>query len=624
MNYQEKARAILTGVGEKENVSSVTHCATRLRFYLKDGEKVAKEDVQNIPGVIQFVESGGQHQVVIGSEVVDVYDELVKLLPAGNDENTAKEDAKKNKWYDEFFATISAIFTPYIGMLAAAGVLKGFLIPLSMYGILPADSTLYGILNVLASGVFTLLPLFIAVTAADRFKTNRYIALALAAAMIYPLTDGAIPDSGTLLGLTIGFKGYGGAVVPTILAIWAQSYMERWVKKVLPKVTHTVFVPFFTLIITGIAVFTIIGPLGNGIAGLIGDAYFAMYDFSPILAGALLAGLFQLLVMVGLHWGILPIALINIQNTGADTILPIGSNGVFAQFGAVAGAWLFLNKGKDKEIAASATISGFFGITEPAIYGINLKYKMPFIIGSLSAAVGGAISGFFQTKAYSFTPVANVFTASMYVGPGNNFAAQMVANGVSFVLALVGTAIWMHHHMKNSVPEKVTPVKTNSTTKSKDNSSVKVTDETRAIVQAPLSGKLIPISEINDPVFSSKSMGAGFGIQPTNGTVYAPVTGVVELVAQTKHAIGFTADDGKQILVHIGLNTVELKGVGFTWDVAQGDRVTAGDVIGQVDLNQLGDYDQTTAVVLTNTFDYEEVSIDLDDDQHLIQVEGGK
>ena len=604
MNYQEKARAILTGVGEKENVSSVTHCATRLRFYLKDGEKVAKEDVQNIPGVIQFVESGGQHQVVIGSEVVDVYDELVKLLPAGNDENTAKEDAKKNKWYDEFFATISAIFTPYIGMLAAAGVLKGFLIPLSMYGILPADSTLYGILNVLASGVFTLLPLFIAVTAADRFKTNRYIALALAAAMIYPLTDGAIPDSGTLLGLTIGFKGYGGAVVPTILAIWAQSYVERWVKKVLPKVTHTVFVPFFTLIITGIAVFTIIGPLGNGIAGLIGDAYFAMYDFSPILAGALLAGLFQLLVMVGLHWGILPIALINIQNTGADTILPIGSNGVFAQFGAVAGAWLFLKKGKDK--------------------GINLKYKMPFIIGSLSAAVGGAISGFFQTKAYSFTPVANVFTASMYVGPGNNFAAQMVANGVAFVLALVGTAIWMHHHMKAVAPAKATPVKTDSPAKNKENSPVNVTDDTLAIVQAPLSGKLLPISAINDPVFASKSMGAGFGIQPTNGTVYAPVTGVVELVAQTKHAIGFTAADGKQILVHIGLNTVELKGAGFTWNVAQGAQVTAGDVIGQVDLKQLKDYDQTTAVVLTNTFDYEEVSIDLDDDQHLIQVKGGK
>lgn len=612
MNDQERAKAILQGVGGKENVSSLTHCATRLRFSLKTGEKVQANEIQDIPGVIQFVESGGQHQVVIGSDVADVYDEVVKLLLDTEPTETPKKE--KQKWYDEFFATISAIFTPYIGVLAAAGVLKGFLIPLSLYNILPVENTLYQILAVLSSGVFTLLPLFIAVTAAERFKTNRFIALALAAAMIYPLTDAAIPDSGLLFGLTIGFKGYGGAVVPTILAIWAQSYVERWVKKILPKVTHTVFVPFFTLILTGIAVFTVIGPLGNGVAALIGQGYFTMYDFSPVLAGALLAGLFQLLVMVGLHWGILPIALINIQNTGTDTILPIGSNGVYGQFGAVVGAWLFLRKGKDKEIAASSALSGFFGITEPAIYGINLKYKMPFIIGSVAAAVGGGISGFFQTKAYSFTPVANIFTASMYVGPGNNFAAQMLANGVSFVLALVGTALWMRNLLKKEtvsadVPQTVVPTVSKSV----------ITADASAVV-SPLKGQLLPIAEINDPVFSSKSMGEGFAIHPSDGTVYAPVTGVVELIAQAKHAIGFTADDGKQILVHIGLNTVELEGKGFSWTIAQGDSVQAGQVIGQVDFSQLVDYDTTTAVILTNTFDYSEVTVDLTSPDQLIQV----
>lgn len=612
MNDQERAKTILQGVGGKENVSSLTHCATRLRFSLKEGANVHPEEIQEVPGVIQFVESGGQHQVVIGSDVADVYEEVVKLLP--DSEPTERSKKEKQKWYDEFFATISAIFTPYIGVLAAAGVLKGFLIPLSMYNILPVENTLYQILNVLSSGVFTLLPLFIAVTAADRFKTNRFIALALAAAMIYPLTDAAIPDSGALLGLTIGFKGYGGAVVPTILAIWAQSYVERWVKKVLPKVTHTVFVPFFTLMLTGIAVFTVIGPLGNGIATLIGQGYFTMYDFSPVLAGALLAGLFQLLVMVGLHWGILPIALINIQTTGADTILPIGSNGVFGQFGAVVGAWLFLRKGKDKEIAASSSLSGFFGITEPAIYGINLKYKMPFIIGSVAAAVGGGISGFFHTEAYSFTPVANLFTASMYVGPGNNFAAQMLANGVSFVLALVGTAVWMRNLM-----QKETPSVEETPSAAPTPQAPSLTSDPAAIV-SPLNGQLLPISEINDPVFSSKSMGEGFAIQPSAGAVYAPVTGVVELVAQTKHAIGFTAEDGKQILVHIGLNTVELEGKGFAWQVAQGDTVQAGQVIGQVDFSQLTDYDTTTAVILTNTFDYQAVTVDLANPDHLIQT----
>ncbi|MDA3974052.1 glucose PTS transporter subunit IIA [Enterococcus thailandicus] len=613
MDDRQRAQAILEAVGGKENVSSLTHCATRLRFYLNNGQKVEKEEIKEVPGVIQYVESGGQHQVVIGSDVVDIFDELVKLLPE-DAEKQVNEPTEKQTWYDELFATISAIFTPYIGVLAAAGILKGFLIPLSMYNILPADSGLYQLLSILASGVFTLLPLFIAVTAANRFKTNQFIALAIAAAMIYPLTDASILDSASLLGLTISFKTYGGAVVPTILAIWAQSYIERGVKKVLPKVTHTVFVPFFTIIITGIAVFALIGPLGNGIANLIGTAYFSVYAFSPILAGALLGGLFQLLVMVGLHWGILPIALINIQNTGADTILPIGSNGVFGQFGAVVGAWLFLRKGKDKEIAASASLSGFFGITEPAIYGINLKYKMPFIIGSISAALGGAISGFFETKAYSFTPVANIFTFSMFVGPGNNFSAQLLANGVSFFVALVATALWMRKQMKtvsiNEEEQKIISAEPVAPTSlSEDN-----------LVVAPLNGEYLPISEINDPVFSSKSMGEGFAIKPSEGTVYAPVSGVVELVAQTKHAIGFTAEDGKQLLIHIGLNTVELNGKGFSWQVKQGDRVTAGQVIGQVDFSQLADYDTTTAVVLTNTLDYPEVKISLTDKNHLIQT----
>ncbi|MFV0560337.1 MAG: glucose PTS transporter subunit IIA [Enterococcus sp.] len=609
MNYKQTAEEILKNIGGSENIDSYTHCATRLRFYLKDSNKTKKENLENIPGVLQFIQYGGQDQVVIGSEVVDVYDEIEKLVPSLNVERK-NEKTENKKWYDLLFSTISAIFTPYIGVLAAAGILKGLLMPLSMSNLLPSDSTLYMILMILSSGVFTLLPLFIAVTAAEHFKTNRFIAIAVAAAMIYPLTDGTLPDVSQFLGLSIAFKTYGGAVVPTILAIWGQSYVERAVKRVLPKVTHTVFVPFFTLLITGIAVFLLIGPFGNGLANMIGQGYFMLYEFNSVLAGATLAGLFQLLVMVGLHWGILPIALINIQTTGVDTILPIGSNGVFGQFGAVVGTWLFLNKGKDKEIAASSSLSGLFGITEPAIYGITLKYKMPFIIGSVAAAIGGAISGFFHTEAYSFTPVANIFTLPMYIGEPNNFQIQLVANAVSFFVALIGTAFWTKHYVKKS-----------NLASSKSRSALTVSNELGAVVQ-PMEGELLSLDKVNDPVFSSKSMGEGFAVKPTDGMIYAPVTGKIEFIAQTKHAIGFTSEDQKQILIHIGLNTVELDGKGFDWFVEEGQTVQLGQPIGTVNLDELAGYDTTTMVILTNTFNYEKVTVDFGLENHLIATIG--
>lgn len=453
---QTLAKDILELVGGSKNVNSVTHCATRLRFVLNDEEIVAKEALNKMPEVLQTVKSADQFQVVIGPKVAEIYQELLQLMgdTTSNAEKVETTSDNKKSPLDKFLSTLSAIFTPYISVLAGVGVMKGIVVLISTFHWLPETSMVYVILNILSSGLFTLLPLFIAITAADRFKASRFTALALAAALVFPLTSPDIPDTLSLFGIDIGFKIYGGAVIPTILAILFLSYVEKWLKRIIPEVASLVFVPFLSLVISGFVTFLFIGPVANYIGIAIGDGYTWLYNLSPTISGALLAGVGQFFVVFGIHWGIMPIGLLNTQQFGYDTIMAMFMSAVMGQFGAVFGT-IFRAKNKDaRQISISAAVSAFFGITEPALYGVNLKYKYPFIFGCIGAAIGGGITGFFRVKLYGFAPVLNVFMLGMFQGPESNMWYELLAMAAAFFTAALLTIIfWKNKEQSDSLPK---------------------------------------------------------------------------------------------------------------------------------------------------------------------------
>ncbi|WP_010630658.1 beta-glucoside-specific PTS transporter subunit IIABC [Sporolactobacillus vineae] len=643
-DYTQLAKEIVAGVGGEENVNSLIHCATRLRFRLKDHTRANKEALEALPKVLTAVSAGGQYQVVIGDEVVPVYEAIMNQFHFSavdsdtssglnaNGTDPVEEEAKKENWFEKFVAVISGIFTPFISVLAGAGVLKGLAILIATLHWLPLSSPIYISINALASGVFTLLPIFIAITAADKFDTNRFIAVALAAAMIYPLTDKLIPDVAHLGAYSVDFKTYGGAVIPTILAIWLESYIEKWFKKHLPSVMQLVFVPFLTLIVAGLLTFFIIGPLGTSLGTGLAYGYKFLYELSPLIAGAILGGTFQIFVIFGLHWGILPISMINIQTYGYDTLLAVMFCAVAGQFGAVTAAIIRAKKAKNRDIAISAAISGFFGITEPAIYGINLKYKKGFIFGLIGGAVGGAIVGVAGVKCFQYTPIMNVFELPLFIGKNSSLVMAVIGGLAAWIAAfLLVVLLGFNESNSEKLFAKVTSGKKSLTEKktaalndklggtadeeaapaaapeeaAPDLSGLTLTDT----VASPLNGTAVPLKNVNDPVFSSEAMGKGVGIEPADGKVISPVDGEVKVAFPTGHAYGITSDHGTELLIHIGINTVQLGGKYFTPKVEKGTKVHKGDVIAEFDRDKIKEagYDTTTMLLVTNSKDFEAV-----------------
>ena len=438
--YSQLAQQIIKHVGEPENIEHITHCATRLRFTLKDKNKVNPEALYGLPEVVKLVDSPSQFQIVIGPKVDQVCSAIKELL--GEQTPVAEETTAQGSWVSRLLATLSAIFTPYIGVLAGVGVVKGIVVLLQTMNLVDTHSYVFTVFNALSSGVFVMLPLFIAVTASERFKTNKFTALALTAAMIIPLTDPSVPGAFHIMGLALNVKIYGGAVIPAVFAVLFLSYVERWLKKIIPELAAFVFVPCLSLIICGFVVFTLIGPIADYVGVGIAIGYAWLYNLSPVISGALLAGIGQLFVVFGVHWGIIPLALINIQVNGYDTIMAMFMSAVMGQFGAAFGAIFIARNLKDKQIAISASISAFFGITEPALYGVNLKYRMLFVFGCIGAALGGGITGLLGVKTYSFLPVLNVFELGLFSGPDSKMIYEVFAIIVAFTVPAVLTIIY--------------------------------------------------------------------------------------------------------------------------------------------------------------------------------------
>ncbi|MBO0430738.1 beta-glucoside-specific PTS transporter subunit IIABC [Enterococcus sp. DIV0660C] len=607
MDNKAVGKRVWEAVGGQKNVNSLVHCATRLRFKLKDESIADTEKLKGDPDVIQVVQSGGQYQVVIGSNVADVYQAIVD--EEGLADQVAKEE-KSGNILSKFIDIISSIFTPFLGAMAAAGVLKGFLSLATVLGWLAAESGAYQILFAAADGVFTFLPVMLAFTAAKKFKTNQFLAVAIAMALVYPAITAAA-GAGTALdffgiSVILSPSGYTSSVIPIILAVWVQSKFEPLVKKIIPQFLQMILVPLIILLVMVPLTFLALGPIGTVAGNALGSLFNSIYGFSPIVAGLIMGSFWQVFVMFGMHWGFVPIMFLNIDQFGYDILMPMLLPAVLAQGGAALAVAVRSKDSKLRSLGISSTITALFGITEPTVYGVTLPLKKPFIVACVSGGIGGALIGFAGVKSFA-SGLVSLLTIPSFIstidGVESNVTMAIIATGISFILAFLGTLlVGFEDPAEETKKMKATAGETLSSG--------------RHNLKSPLTGKVLPLSEVADQVFSSGAMGKGIAIEPEKGELLAPADGEITTIFPTGHAVGLTTTDGIEILMHIGMDTVELNGAGFETFVKQGDQVKAGDLLVKFDIDAIraAGYSTVTPIVITNTDQFTDV-LELDQEE---------
>src|SRR5699024_4744485 len=455
MNYENLAKQIVQEVGGKENINSVIHCVTRLRFKLKDQTLANTETIKNLDGEMPVIVSGGQYQVVIGDQVSNVYAELTKLIGKETNEETkdTNDSSEEEGLFSKFVSLMSGIFMPVMGVLAAAGILKGFLVALTVVGWMSEDMGIYKVLFAASDAFFFFLPILLGFSAGKTFKTNSYIIAAIGATLVYP-TMREIYNAGealSFLQIPVVLMDYSQSVIPIIIAAFFTAKFEKFLLKVVPKSLQLIFVPLFILVIIIPLVFIVIGPTSVYASELLAKGAMALYSLSPTITGLILAGIWQLAVMFGLHWAFIPIFLNNISTLGFDPINALFYCTVFAQTGAALAVTLKTKQTSMKTLSTTATISGFLGITEPAIYGVNLPLKKPFIMGCIGGGLGGAIAGFYSGKMYGGFASGGVFGIPMFINPegaNSEFYGFVVSLVVGFLAAFILTYLFGYNEKK--------------------------------------------------------------------------------------------------------------------------------------------------------------------------------
>ncbi|MBD1381482.1 beta-glucoside-specific PTS transporter subunit IIABC [Metabacillus arenae] len=618
MRYEQLAKDIVENVGGKENVNSVVHCITRLRFKLKDEGKANTDVLKNMDGVVTVMKSGGQYQVVIGNHVPDVYKAVVEIGGFHTQAPIEADDKKDQGLFNRFIDIISSIFTPILGVLAATGMIKGFNALFLAIGWLDITSGTYQILNAVGDSLFHFFPIFLGYTASKKFGGSTFIGMAIGAALVYPALSGLStgeplytlfagtifesPIHITFLGIPVILMSYASSVIPIILAAYFGAKVEYRFKKVIPDVVKTFLVPFLTLLVVVPITFMVIGPIATWAGQLLGQATLWIYNLSPLVAGVFIGAFWQVFVIFGLHWGLVPIGINNIAVHGADPILALTFAASFAQIGAVLGIWTKTKQQKLKTLSIPAFISGIFGVTEPAIYGITLPLKKPFIISCIASAIGGAILGVTGTHGYIIGGLG-IFGLANFISPAEGITAGLwgaiIAILVSFVLGFILTYLFglgKGNKSAESSREAAVPTK-------KSDREVSVENE---IISSPFNGEANPLSDIRDAAFASGALGRGIAIEPSEGKLYSPASGTVTTLFPTKHAIGITTDQGAEILIHVGMDTVQLEGKFFSAQTSQGDRVEKGQLLIEFDLNEIkkAGFNLATPIVVTNADKY--------------------
>ena len=607
-DYNKLAVDILNELGGENNIVTVARCTTRLRIVTQKTPDQAKEAIAKMPGVITVVEKGGQIQIVIGTNVEKVYNAFIQLI---NTDNKIAKNAQSGI-LNRVIATMSAVFAPFVYVLAASGILQGILILIKLAFPEFETTGTCQVFNFISWAPFAFLPIFIAITASQHFRCNIYIAVACCAALLSPTWAelAAMIKAGqeiNLFGLALSETTYTSTVLPPLFLVWLLSYLERFLEPRLHSIIKPLVMPLICLVIMVPLTLVAIGPITAGAAHYIASGYNWIVNLAPSIAGGIIGAVWQVFVIFGVHWGITPVIIENINQYGQDSFQAYQTIAVIGQVGAALGFYIKTRSKDMKGVSLSAFVTGLFGITEPAIYGVNLRFKRPFIYGCICGALGGITAGFFTPYYYTYAALPGPLTIVNAISadhPGS-FIGVLIGSAI----ALFGPVILIQIFGTNETQQS------NATT---ENEASNIENDTPKIVigeidvTSPMIGKALPLSEVPDPAFSQKLMGEGIAIEPTDNNVYAPYDGEVTAVFEaSKHAIGLVLDNGVELLIHVGIDTVNLTNNEFEYHVKLNEKVKKGDRLISFDpqaIKQAG-YPLITPVIIVNTDQYQVITL---------------
>ena len=610
MDYKLLGQKILERVGGKENVEGLVHCMTRLRFTLKDESIVDDELVKKTKGVMGIMKKGGQYQIIIGNEVAAVYKEICKLgnFQEASNNNVVKPKKKQNM-FSEILDVISGIMSPVIPAIIGAAMIKVLLTVLPMIGILSDTSQTYQLLSVVGDGAFYFMPVLIAMSAAKKFGANPYYAVSIALILLHPnfsaMLEG-IKEGGETLKffnvIPVSYAFYAYSVIPIIMSVWILPHIEKFVDKITPTITKNFLKPMLVMLIIGPIVMVAIGPLGSILGNILSSAVYFIHDKLGFIAVGLVAAIFPFIVMTGMHHAFTPIKLGVLASTGFEGFICIAEFASNMAQGAAALAVSVKSKNKDvKQSAGSSAFSALVaGITEPALYGTTLRFKKPMMGACIGAGIGGLVGGFFQMKCYGVATPALV-TIPQYIEQGNPKSIIYVL--ITAAVTIVGSFVASYLIGFDDPVEEDEENEEKLVIKSL-NTGVKVA--------SPLSGEMVELSQVNDATFASGIIGKGTAIIPTKGQIIAPFDGVVDAFFDTGHAIGLKSNEGIEMLIHVGIDTVNLGGKYFNPKKSQGDKIKAGDIILEFDIQGIisEGYEGVTPVIITNSDSYMDIIVE--------------
>ncbi|MDO4926806.1 MAG: beta-glucoside-specific PTS transporter subunit IIABC [Turicibacter sp.] len=610
MSYEVLAKEIIEKVGGASNISAVAHCMTRLRFNLKDDSKVNLETVKAIDGVVGAVNKGGQFQVIIGTHVSKVFDAIQAV---GNfDQSSSDEPEEKKSVASQILDAIAGTFSPIIPAIAGSGMIKALLAVLTTFNWLSTDSQTYYILNFVSDATFYFLPFLLAFSASKKFKCSPYVAAALAGILLHP-NLGALAELGNpvqYFGLPVTLATYSSSVIPIILIVWVQSYVEKYAKKYSPNSVEIFLAPMITMLVMSILALVVLGPIGAIAGDYLAQGFTFLDEKASWLVPTIIGALCPLLVMTGMHYSLVPICLAQLATLGYDSFLSPGMMVSNIAQGVAAAVVAFKAKDQNmKSIAASSAITGVMGITEPALYGVNLPLKTPLYSAMIGGGCAGLYAGITGIRAFASSSPG---LAALPVFIGGEGMSNFINAIISVAIAIVVTAVAALVLVKIEVPES----KENEIKEAKkDNIQL----NKKVIIQSPMIGTILPLSQVSDEAFASEAMGKGIAIIPEEGKVFSPVDGTIAMVFGTKHAIGLVSESGVEVLIHVGIDTVKLNGQHFNAYVESGQVVKKGDLLLEFDMDAIKEagFSLETPVIITNTQQYLDI---IETEESLIQV----
>lgn len=613
MNNTEIAKSVIEAIGGKDNVSSVAHCATRLRIMVKDKEKIDTNRVENIEKVQGAFFNAGQFQIIFGTGTVNrIYDEVVSLgLPTSTTSEMKAEAAKQGNWFQRAVRTFGDVFVPIIPAIVATGLFMGLRGLLEAFGVvLPSDFLIYS--KILTDTAFIALPALVVWSTFKVFGGNQTIGIVLGLMLI----SGSLPNAWEVAqgGEIVPIKFFGlvdvvglqGSVLPAFIIGVVGANFEKWVRKYVPEVLDLLVTPFITLFVMSILGLFVLGPIFHQVEKVILSLTTTVLYLPFGLGGLIIGGTHQLIVVSGVHhiFNLLEINLLSA--TGQNSFNAIITAAMTAQGAAAVAIGVKTKSPKLKALTFPAALSAFLGITEPVIFGVNLRFRKPFVLSLLAGALGGALSALLGLAGTS-NGITIIPGSMLYVGNGQ-LPQYLFMVAVSFALGFTFTYLFGYDDSMLDIPVEAEGPSSQET--QEEEVTAPATERADEKLRSPIVGEVVALSEVNDPVFSSGVMGKGIAVKPSKGVVYAPADAEIAIAFPTGHAYGLKTDNGAEILIHVGIDTVSLNGEGFEAKVSQGDRVRAGDIIGTFDSEVIAanGLDDTTMVIITNTMDYAEVT----------------